>query len=56
VIPRPTTNNISPSFFIFKKFDGGYCTVGWADIGTRTKVPLRFVTYLSKVLKIDEVF
>jgi hypothetical protein len=29
-------------------------TVGWVDIGTRTKVPLRFVTYLSKVTKIDE--
>jgi hypothetical protein len=23
--------------------------LGWDDIGTRTKVPLRFVTYLSKV-------
>jgi hypothetical protein len=34
--------------------DGGYCTVGWVDIGTRRKVPLRFVTYLSKVMKIDE--
>jgi hypothetical protein len=21
-----------------------YCTFGWVDIGTRTKVPLRFVT------------
>jgi hypothetical protein len=31
-----------------------YCTVGWVDIGTRTKVPLRFVTYLSKVTKINE--
>jgi hypothetical protein len=29
-------------------------TLGWVDIGTRTKVPLRFVTYLSKVTKIDE--
>jgi hypothetical protein len=28
--------------------------VGWIDIGTRTKVPLRFVTYLSKVTKINE--
>jgi hypothetical protein len=26
-----------------------YCTVGWVDIGIKTKVPLRFVTYLSKV-------
>jgi hypothetical protein len=34
-----------------------YCTVytvGWVDIGTGTKVPLRFVTYLSKVTKINE--
>jgi hypothetical protein len=30
------------------------CTVGWVDIGTMTKVPLRFVTYLSKVTKIIE--
>jgi hypothetical protein len=29
-------------------------TVGWVDIGTGTKVPLRFVTYLSKVSKINE--
>jgi hypothetical protein len=29
---------------------GGY-TVGWVDIGTRTKVPLMFVTYLSNVIK-----
>jgi hypothetical protein len=29
-------------------------TVGWVDIGTGTKVPLRFVTYLSKVMKINE--
>jgi hypothetical protein len=26
----------------------------WDDIGTGTKVPLRFVTYLSKVTKINE--
>jgi hypothetical protein len=32
------------------------CTVGWVDIGTRTKVPLRFVTYLSKVKKTKKVF
>jgi hypothetical protein len=25
--------------------------LGWFDIGTRTKVPLRFVTYLLKVKK-----
>jgi hypothetical protein len=31
-----------------------YCTLGWDDIGTRTKVPLRFVTYLSKLTKINE--
>jgi hypothetical protein len=29
-------------------------TVGWVDMGTGTKVPLRFVTYLSKVNKINE--
>jgi hypothetical protein len=31
-----------------------YCTIGWVDIGIGTKVPLRFVTYLSKVTKINE--
>jgi hypothetical protein len=31
-----------------------YCTLGWVDIGTRTKVPLKFVTYLSKITKINE--
>jgi hypothetical protein len=30
------------------------CALGWVDIGTRTKVPLRFVTFLSKVTKINE--
>jgi hypothetical protein len=30
------------------------CTIGWVDIGTRTKVPLKFVTYLSKITKINE--
>jgi hypothetical protein len=30
------------------------CTVGWVDIGTRTKVPLKFVAYLSKTTKINE--
>jgi hypothetical protein len=28
--------------------------VGWVDIGTSTKVPLKFVTYLSKITKINE--
>jgi hypothetical protein len=28
--------------------------LGWVDIGTRTKVPKRFVTYLSKVVKINK--
>jgi hypothetical protein len=28
--------------------------LGWVDIGTGTKVPLRFVTYLSKIAKINE--
>jgi hypothetical protein len=31
-----------------------HCTVGWVDIGTRTKVSLKFVTYLSKITKINE--
>jgi hypothetical protein len=31
-----------------------YCIIGWVDIGIRTKVPLRFVTYLSKVTKMNE--
>jgi hypothetical protein len=31
-----------------------YCASGWVDIGTGTKVPLSFVTYLSKVTKINE--
>jgi hypothetical protein len=30
------------------------CPLGWVDIGTGTKVPLKFVTYLSKVTKINE--
>jgi hypothetical protein len=29
-------------------------TVGCVDIGTRTKVPLGLVTYLSKISKINE--
>jgi hypothetical protein len=29
-------------------------SIGWIDIGTGTRVPLRFVTYLSKVMKINE--
>jgi hypothetical protein len=29
-------------------------TVGWVDIGTRTKVPLKFVTYLAKITEINE--
>jgi hypothetical protein len=28
-----------------------YCTVGWVDIGTRARVPFRFVVYLKKVGK-----
>jgi hypothetical protein len=31
-----------------------HCTLGWVDIGTGTKVLLRFVTHLSKVTKINE--
>jgi hypothetical protein len=34
--------------------DRFYSTIGWVDIRTRTKVPLRFVIYLSKVTKINE--
>jgi hypothetical protein len=30
-----------------------FCIIGWVDIGTRTKLPRRFVTYLSKVTKIN---
>jgi hypothetical protein len=32
----------------------GECTIGWVDIGTRTKVPLKFVTYHSKITKIND--
>jgi hypothetical protein len=48
----PTYNGIrkNPSVIICLY----YCTVGWVDIGTRTKVPLKFVTYLSKITKINE--
>jgi hypothetical protein len=28
--------------------------IGWVDMGTGTKVPMRFVTNLSKVTKINE--
>jgi hypothetical protein len=31
-----------------------YCRIGWVDIGTRTKVPLKFVTYHSKMTEINE--
>jgi hypothetical protein len=33
-----------------------YFTIGWVDIGTRTKVPvpLKFGTYLSKETKITK--
>jgi hypothetical protein len=37
-----------------KKCFGPYCTIGWVDIGTRTKVLLRFVTYLTKATKINK--
>jgi hypothetical protein len=29
----------------------GAIPLGWVDIGTGTKVPLKFVTYISKVTK-----
>jgi hypothetical protein len=32
----------------------GDCILGWVDIGTRTKIPLKFVTYLSKITKINK--
>jgi hypothetical protein len=32
----------------------GMHIIRWVDIGTKTEVPLRFVTYLSKVTKIKE--
>jgi hypothetical protein len=38
----------------YQKLEPSYCTVGWVDIGTGTKVPPRFVTFLSKVTKINE--
>jgi hypothetical protein len=28
--------------------------LGWVDIGTRAEVPLKLVTYLSKITKINE--
>jgi hypothetical protein len=32
---------------IWESKSHAYCPLGWVDIGTGTKVPLRFVTYLS---------
>jgi hypothetical protein len=37
-----------------RKVSFAQCPIGWVDIGTGTKVPLRFVTYLSKVTKINK--
>jgi hypothetical protein len=31
-----------------------YCTVGWVDIGTRARVPLRIVVYLQKSRENDK--
>jgi hypothetical protein len=31
-----------------------YCTVGWVDIGTVARVPLKFVVDLKKVGKINQ--
>jgi hypothetical protein len=31
-----------------------YCTVGWVDIGTGARVPLKFVVCLKKVGKITQ--
>jgi hypothetical protein len=39
---------------ILSSVDIEYCIIGWVDIGTRTNVPLKFVTYLSKITKINE--
>jgi hypothetical protein len=36
------------------KYTSTVYALGWVDIGTRTKVPLRCVTYLSKVTRIDD--
>jgi hypothetical protein len=38
-------------FYIKIQFQSS-TALGWVDIGTRTKVPLKFVTYLLKVPKI----
>jgi hypothetical protein len=35
---------------------GLYCIVGWVDIGTRARVPLRFVVYLKKSWENDKKF
>jgi hypothetical protein len=44
---KSSFEDVSVQFF-------GDCSLGWVDIGTRTKVPLKFVTYLSKITKINE--
>jgi hypothetical protein len=42
------------SIYVFLRNNICRCPLGWVDIGTGTKVPLRFVKYLSKVTKINE--
>jgi hypothetical protein len=44
-------NILQVSYQYIQKLDIQYRLV---DIGTRTEVPLRFVTYLSKVMKIND--
>jgi hypothetical protein len=46
--------NISDSKITEHRELSNGCIIGWVDIGTRTKVPLKFVTYLSKITKINE--
>jgi hypothetical protein len=47
-------SNILGNYFETDKFLESGCGVGWVDIGSRTKVPLKFVTYLSKITNINE--
>jgi hypothetical protein len=41
-------------YSLYHSKSGEDAVVGWVDIGTWTKVPLKFVTYLSKITKINE--
>jgi hypothetical protein len=46
--------SVNKNFYMLCFSAFSYCTVEWVDIGTRTKVPQGFVTYLSKTTKINE--